>query len=379
MPVYGEGKRGILFIGTSPSDKDDESGVPFSPRGEAGRHLRQTLESFGVDLQEDCWSTNAMICKNPAKLDPATNQPKQPIQPKELEWCRANLTKTIKDLKPRVIIPMGFPAVKQLLVPLFRDDVGQMATWAGWEIPLQKLNTWVCPIVSPQNVVSAASDRNGKVVSLLWEKQLETALMHTKRPWDVFPDYAENVRLLLDPDEAVAWLDRIIRQGKPTAFDWETNCLKPDAAGAKLVSAGFHSAGETVAFLASGERIKNKLAEFCASDLPKIGANNKFEDRWARKHLGTPVKNWVWDCMLSAHHLDNRSGITSVKFQAFVLLGYEPWDAVVGKYLEAPDAVSLNQIHKVDTKSLLTYNALDAVVEFTIALKQKALMRWMNV
>ena len=78
--------------------------------------------------------------------------------------------------------------------------------------------------------------------------------------------------------------------------------------------------------------------------------------------------------MLGAHTIDNRGGITSVKFQAYVLLGVPEYSSVVGPYLYAKEANGLNQIDKAPVRDLLLYNGLDSLLEYRVMLKQKEVL-----
>ena len=87
--------------------------------------------------------------------------------------------------------------------------------------------------------------------------------------------------------------------------------------------------------------------------------------------LGHPVRNWVWDTMLSAHHLDNRPGITSVKYQAFVRLGQEPWDTHIKPMLQSTDERGLNRVNEIPMRDLLLYCGMDSLIEYKLAELQK--------
>jgi hypothetical protein len=60
MPVDGRGRAGILVIGEAPGREEDEQGRPFV--GATGQLLRDTMEELGVDLRQDCWLYNSIIC-----------------------------------------------------------------------------------------------------------------------------------------------------------------------------------------------------------------------------------------------------------------------------------------------------------------------------
>ncbi len=42
----------------------------------------------------------------------------------------------------------------------------------------------------------------------------------------------------------------------------------------------------------------------------------KYEDTWSREKLKQQGKGWLWDSMIAAHILDNRPGVTGLKFPA---------------------------------------------------------------
>ena len=110
--------------------------------------------------------------------------------------------------------------------------------------------------------------------------------------------------------------------------------------------------------------------------LEKIASNMKYEERWTRAKLGHGVTNWGWDTMLAAHMLDNRGGISSVKFQAFVHLGIGNYSSHIENYLKTDSANDLNRIHELDMKDLLMYNGLDSLLEFMVMKKQKEVLQW---
>jgi hypothetical protein len=110
---------------------------------------------------------------------------------------------------------------------------------------------------------------------------------------------------------------------------------------------------------------------------PKIGkviANMKFEITWAEVILKCKVENIIWDTMLMTHVMDNRQGITGLKFMTYVTLGVIDYSSEIEPYLkgvEEKNANSLNRVLElVSTESgksqLLKYNALDAINEYRL-------------
>ena len=158
------------------------------------------------------------------------------------------------------------------------------------------------------------------------------------------------------------------------SFDYETDRIKPDGDDSRIVSCSVWWDGEkTIAFPWHGEAIK-AMRELLRSPLPKIGCNLKFEDRWTRKILGHRVRGWYWDTMLAAHVLDNRPGVTSIKFQSFVLLGQTSYDDHIKRFLKGASGEETNQIDQIDVNDLLLYNGLDSLLQFKVGSKQMELM-----
>jgi len=78
--------------------------------------------------------------------------------------------------------------------------------------------------------------------------------------------------------------------------------------------------------------------------------------------LGVETQGWLWDSMLAAHLIDNRKGVTDLKFQAYVSLGVEDWSrGVEGIGTETASA---------DT---LRYNALDSFYTYWLYKHQRRL------
>jgi len=108
----------------------------------------------------------------------------------------------------------------------------------------------------------------------------------------------------------------------------------------------------------------------------------KFEMTWTEIILGYSIKNWEWDSMQAAHILDNRPGISGLKFQVFTQFGISDYASDVHPYLESgdKDANAKNRIEeliKTETgkQKLLLYGGLDALFTYTLARKQMGEMK----
>lgn len=372
MPVTGEGKKGILLLGEAPGADEDDQNKQFV--GKAGQTLRSTLNKFDIDLDRDCWKTNSLICR-PTETDKETGiVSNRTPTPDEINYCRPNLTKAIKELNPRIIIPLGGIAVKSLLGPLWREDTGPVSKWVGWKIPLRKYNAWVTPTYHSSYINRSENLKEGSVIKLWFERHIEAAVGLKGRPWNVILDFKNEIEIIMDSKVARERILNLIESGKAFAWDIETNKLKPDSNDAEIVCCSMSTGDETFAYPWVGNAI-DATGKLLISNNPKIGFNAKFESRWIKAKLGIDVKNWVWDGMLSAHHLDNRAGICSAKFQGFIRLGMSPWDEHIKPYLQSTNENGLNRIRELDMRSLLIYCALDSLIEYKISQIQRKEMR----
>lgn len=353
MVVEGQGRLGILVIGEAPTKVDDDVGSTF--KGEGGRYLRNLLTKYGIDLDMDCWRTNAIICR--------PTEDKAPTD-REIDYCQANLINTIDKLQPDVILPFGRAAVRSLLGHVWRDEIASIGTWVGWQIPSQRPNAWIAPNWGIDDVIQTKPDDVGRV---LFEKYVAAACVLRGKPWATLPEFEKQIKIVLDPEEAAFHIRQGVAAEGPAAFDYETDRLKPYAPDAAIYSCSICFGGaRTLAYPWVGEAAI-ATQEFLRSTTPKIACNLKFEDGWTRAKLGHSVRAWAWDTLQGAHVLDCRQGVSSIKFQSFVRLGAGSYDDKVKPFLVAKDSTSVNRIRDCHITDLLLYNALDSLYEYKVA------------
>jgi len=366
MSPTGKGKRGVLICGESPGNTEDKRGVQFI--GESGQILRKLLRSINVDLDRDCWKTNALCCH------PAGNKLPKNAQTL-IDACRPNLMNTIKKYQPHTIILVGATACKSLIPVIWKDKVEEFSKWTGQNIPSQFLNAWVCPVYHPAYLLR----QKNTLLETITRKSLKKAFSHKARPWQEVPDYKSEVEVIHRPYMAAKAIRDMIQIGQECSLDIETNTLKPEEVGAEIICCSICQSGRrTIAYPWIGETIDATI-DLLKSEIPKVGANIKFEDRWFRRLYGFGVKNWMWDAVICAHYLDNRSGITSVKFQSFVQLGLKSYNEQVEPYLKPAKNKRLNRIKELPINDILIYNGIDSLVEWKIYEIQKKKLERMRI
>jgi len=354
MGLYGKGRKSILFIGSCPTKQDDIRGMPLGSR--PGIKLKKVLDFLGHSLKKDCWVTNAVICHSPEDLTSL-----------QLDACSANLMRTIKEKKPNVLVLLGEDPTISLFSRLRKETISSGAPYLGMCIPNQELNTWIIPTYHPEEVI----EKPDVLKERLFRKDIKKAFSKSKAPpFGTPPNYRKEVEVITRPSKASKILQEMTRQLAPIAFDYETNCLKPEYKGAEIKSCSVCWGGKTtIAYPWKGEAIDATI-ELLKAPHAKIASNLKFEHRWSKKILGIKVKNWMWDTMIASHVIDNRPGITSLKFQAFVLLGQGNYNRHIEPYLESKKGEHLNNIQEIEIEDLLLYNGLDSLLEYKVAVNQ---------
>lgn len=363
IEVAGEGKKKILIVGEVPGNEEDKKGKFFV--GEEGDILRKTFRQFGVSLDQDCWRTKAIIC-----------HPRNGRKPtkKELEFCRPNLSNVIREKQPEIIIPLGEYAVKQLLAVVWKEAlVDSINQWAGFQIPCQKPNAWICPTYDPR-FLAYFNKKENPLPERFFKQHIQKAVAKKGRPWDRLPHYEERVRVILDDKEAAKAVRQIIAEGKRCSFDTESTSLKPYVKGSKLVCVGISNGNKTIAFPWHGRAV-DAGREFFEANLDKVAHNLKHDDQWARANGVKRVKRFRRCTMNTAHILDNRPAITSLKFQAFVNFGQDSYEEKVKKFMKGTKGSKLNQIlEEVDIKQLLLYCGIDTLLTHMLDQKQERVL-----
>lgn len=362
MPPSGHGERRILVIAEAPGKEEDARGVQLV--GNSGQYLSKVMRKLGVDMREDCWLTNAVICRPPKNETPDGNK---------INYCRPNLIQTIEQLKPEIVIPLGGSAVKSLMPYLWKEKSGSDKTkgggisqWAGFNIPSQKINAWVCPTFHPSYLLH----EDEPFLDRLFQQHLEAAVAHKGRPWETVPDYRSQVKIILDAKKAARWIEYFIDPDRMSAFDYETNMLKPDSSDRRIISCAISDGETTIAYPWHGAAIE-ATKRYLVCPAPKVASNQKFEERWSLAELGVRVVGWAWDTMLGGHVIDNRPGVTSVKFQSFILLGADSYDDHIKPFLKSKGSKKVNQvISQINIHDLCLYNGMDALLEMHVARKQ---------
>lgn len=364
MAPYGKGGRGIMVIGDFPSEADDRTGKPF--QSPSGKLLQRTYQRLGIDLFNDCICLNAVNCRPPVNKKGETRNPTD----NEIMCCRGKILTAIGKYKPKVIVLHGGIPTTSLVAYRWRGGASGLNLWQGWAIPDREYNAWVCPTFSPE-FIKAQDDKESEA-GIIWERDLKRAFSKVGEPFPYPPDEEKRIIIAGDINEPLEAME----ESHMFAFDIETTGLKPYNPIHRIVTISFccdENKAYACPFPTSRKEIRRLKKLLENPNIGKIAANMKYEDTWMNVLQGIQVNPWKLDTMLSGHILDNRPGITGLKFQTFVQFGLLGYDDDVSPYLKAGGPHELNQVLELikepaGYRKLLLYNGIDSLVTYRGAL-----------
>jgi uracil-DNA glycosylase family 4 len=367
MKPFGKNKDRIMFIGESPRELDDKRGKPFQDR--IGSLLKIALKELNFDLFEQGISLNAVNCE--------TRKP----TPNQINCCRVKVLNAIKEYKPTVIVLLGDYAVQSIIGYRWKKSLGSINKWRGWCIPDQDLKVWLCPVYAPW-FVNDKEERSGlNLAKEIWKRDLYNAISCLNKS---FPDYSnleKGIIYIKNNKELKECIPKLIK-APLLSFDYESTGVKPHRPEQELVSVSA-AISQKECYTWINDPVKAKLwKKVLKSKVPKTAHNLQFEETWSREKIGTEVNNWKICTMNAAHCLDNRKGISSLKFQTYVNFGIPDYDSHISPWITGTkDEYGANSLNKIKefikqygTKDILKYNGLDSIFGLMLAQKQLRLI-----
>ncbi len=362
MEATGEGRKRILIIAEAPGEEEDRRNIQLV--GRCGRLLRDILDDLNINLDKDCRKINAVNCRPVGNRSPSE---------KEIEYCRPMVLKEIKKNKPKVIISLGSRAIRSLFSHRISGAEINVTKVRGFVIPDSELGAYVAPTFHPSYLMRSQN----KVVDLLFKNDIENALSYLEEDPPPADDLDDKIEIITSIRNARKRLQKLLSD-RPNvlAIDYETSGLKPQRKGHRILSCAIAPGPDECFAFPVDQRLYPMLKRILTDpSIGKIAANLKFEDIWTKEIMGFEVKNWTWDTCLAAHVLDNRSGITSVKFQAFLNFGILDYNSHIKGFMKAPDksewgANGFNRLEDLPLEDLLIYNGKDSLIEYRLAMLQ---------
>lgn len=374
LTPIGNNKKNIMVIRGVPTRSDDDYGESFT--GDSYDTLYPFFKEQGVDLFEDCVLLSCISCfvnpyKEPKRVNPA------------IQACFPTIKKAIQEYKPKIIILAGFDAVKSVIGQKYPRNLDNISLWRGFAIPDSEYNAWICPIFDPHEVArlsgeSGKSKNYERTTKCIWKQDIARALSLQNVEMPVYKNLERFCKVLKE-DAAVAWcieakskIKELLKNNIPVylSFDYETNMLKPHNSNSRIYSISIcYNENQSVSFRWTPKTREACLPLLTTKKIKHIMHNGKFELAWSKWVGKFQVGNFYFDPMIGAHILDNRSGITGLKFLSYVYFGVADYSSHVKEYLEADSSYEENKIETAPEYTILLYGAMDSLLTQRIAMK----------
>jgi uracil-DNA glycosylase family 4 len=353
----------VYMLGEAPGQQEDEDGEQFV--GRAGQTLRERIpEEWEGHIR---WN-NTLRCRPPGNRDPL---------PLETACCRHLQEDDIAKSKPLAVFGFGNVPLEWMI-----GERG-IHQWRGRRIPckIKGHSFWFYPMLHPSYINRIRNDRKkGEEWERVFTADLERALSDVEIGKE--EPYVEDFKkdLLKGIAPLLSWRVEDVRQAlhsllgeQDIGLDIETKGLKPQAAGAKILSIAVGTYDKICTFPLDHRQAKwskeqrieidKLLLDFLLKSGTKWCQNAKFEQEWLSFFYGNDIlfqTQWG-DTMAQAHVLDEREG-KALEDLTIIHFGF-----------------NLKKCHSVDVKNLdnepledvLWYNGTDAKYTHPIALLQQ--------
>ena len=344
VPPEGPVDAKIVLIGEAPDKNEEAEGRPFV--GGAGKVLEGVLAEVGLS-REDVYITYVVKHKPKGNnFDYFYEDGRKRKQPSIfLQASLKELYMELENLNPSVIVPMGNEALKALTAK------------------------------------TSITKRRGSIYNSQWGKVIPTyhpaAVMRkwSWRPVMLFdfqkiikesktPEYnVEQRRCIVLPtyNEVMEYLNNLLQEGNPVAFDIETKTdqitcigLSSSAHEAMCIPLWFGSSGS---FYSTEQEVDiwMKLKELLEGPVPLIAQNGQFDMLFLWDQMGIECKNLYIDTMVAGHlcYPELPKGL----------------DFLVSIYTNQP--YYKDMIHTGRMDEYFRYNALDACCTYEVAMEVK--------
>jgi len=317
--VWGNGPSNakIMFVGEAPGSDEDLIGQPFV--GRAGKKLDEMLTTAGLN-RADVYVSNICKCRPPENREPTST---------EIKMCAPYIEDEIATVKPKVIVPMGNPALRYFL------GVVGVTTYAGHLHESDKYGCKIIPLLHPAYILRVPEHTRMVIAHLRKIKSIAEGQQATSSVKYV------TVRTL---NQAEILFKRL-REVKIFSMDIETSGF--DFLHDKILCIGFSWRNNTAVTLPLlGKRfrqiwndkelnyIMTNLKEVLEGPAQKILQNGSFDYKFLRSY-GIHLNNFDWDTMLMHHLLDeNLKGFHGLKSMAITYTDMGNYEASLQKALQ---------------------------------------------
>jgi len=364
LQLYGNGGKKILIL-IDAQDASQQSLKSYGA-GDKMRIIDGIFREYGIYIDQDCWVSSVIQC--------FTMYPKDT----NAECCKPLTDQLIEKLKPELIISFGELSSKTLLAGHISGGT-HLDRVHGLLHNSRKYNCNIMFTYMPHKPTYSNT-----VDDLIVRRDIHRAIMSLHRQRRIWKPEKDCVRILSEA-EAIDQLRECIENPvkRFAALDYETNSLRPFNERAKLLSVAIsESKDDSFAFMITDKVVPYLQEYWRTGQIMKIAHNSAFERMWTAVKLRVLPRLLSIDTMLLMHVLDNReSKFLSIKFLAPMLLGSSAWDGIVSRYIDASreekikyGSYAINDMEKAPVRPMLTYNAIDSLVEYRVFIELKQML-----
>lgn len=379
MEPTGATRPLIYALGEAPGATEIKQGEQFV--GESGALIRARIPAD--ILPQIRW--NNVVRSRP----PGNKTPERP----EIESCRMSIQQDIEQSRPAAIF--GFGNIPLTWVSGFT----RITDWRGRRMPVKvgKHTCWYYPMLHPSYLLRQRKGNREELPTFIGSEDermfcfdlraafadalggLPTPLVH-----DALRAHAGVESITAGGDAGVALIAKALQwasQQPAVGVDYETNCIRPYQAGAKILTAAVGTLNRSFAFpfahrQAEFNRVQQQTIadlwrKFLLSKVRKFVHNLSFEQEWSAVVFGQDLLHapgWE-DSATQASIIDERRGKKTNTGGPFSL------EFLVQQYF----GFNLKKLAGVDRKNLdgeqlpkvLNYNAVDAKYHLLLGLEQE--------
>lgn len=362
MKHTGMGNKKILIITPYPNNEEDVFNSHL--KSHVGRFLELELNKQNIDIFTDCWRIHTVNC---LPLDKDSIPIKKPTT-NHIKYCRPYMEQVIIDLAPeKIILITEETSLKSFYSHRIKRLTASKSRGLRFHDSIH--NCFVYPIslksIKEQYNIAATDIKNALEDRIQFKKERSCY---------------ETTKILTDIDEIIQVIDNIRKNKTIIAFDYEATSIKPFLNKTKLLSISITIPTlETYTFLIDHKYntkediciIKHHLKLLIEDpDILKVVAGYSFEYSWSCVHLKAKPEGFYWDTQLCSHVLDNRKGITGLKFDIFRRFGIEDYDHEINAYIRSGETL-FNRMEELSPRKLLKYNGVDSYGTMKLYLEQK--------
>lgn len=369
MPAWGSTNPLVYFIGEAPSEMEDRENRPFiGPSGEV-------LSSCIPNAFKDKYRLNNTVRSRP----PANRVPTA----LEQACCRASIIKDIKETKPNIIVAVGTTALNWLFEDEKLERAPEIAKWRGRFFPVN-LDGYVCwgyCIYHPSYILcNRRTSKQGVEYKSehdwLFEVDMKQIFAQVSSPAPTYISpttymtgilYSEGLKSNRELDKILNWIEKA--NSLPiTAFDYETNDLRPYKPDSRILTLSIGTDQWCVAFPVAyknawtpqqKEILDQAILSYLTNGKPKIAHSTKFELEWSAFFYGQDIlKQQDWqDTQGIAYVLDERRGTHNLDILIRTYFGF---------WLKSISNLDRTRMESYPLEKILPYNALDTKWTFAL-------------